>query len=170
MKQVLLIIAHKGYQQHEYGGLKRILEKAGILVVTASDAGGTAIGKDGSTTVVDRELKDIQVTAYDGIYMIGGPGALPYLDTQEVHRIYNEAMLHEISYGAICISPRILAKAHVLVGKRATGWNGDGKLENIFKQNNVKYVAEPVVIDGLVVTADGPESTERFGKAILRLI
>ncbi len=167
MKKVLFVVAHEGYQPHEYGEPRRILEDAGISVVTASDAGGVATGKDGSTTTVDVELKDVQAADYSGVFMIGGPGALEHLDTQEVNRVYNEAMLHEIPYGAICISPRILAKAHVLVGKRATGWNGDGALEHIFAQNNVEYVGEPVVVDGNVITADGPDSADAFGRAIL---
>lgn len=170
MATVALLIAHEGFQQVEYGEPKRLLEAAGHTVVTVSDAAGEAVGKDGVTRVpVDMTLDALEVSAVDGVYAIGGPGALTHLDTQETNRIFNEAMLMQKPYGAICISPRILAKANVLTGKKATGWNGDGALEELFRINNVTYVQEPVVEDGQVVTADGPAAATAFGEALVRI-
>lgn len=171
MKTILFIIAHEGFQQHEYSVPKKILEDAGIRVVTASDAPGEATGKDGTTKVaVDMTLQKVDPTVVDGIFFIGGPGALPHLDNQESNRILNEVMVLQKPYGAICISPRILAKANVLIGKKATGWNGDDALGEIFRTNNVEYVPKPVVIDGNVITADGPDSAEAFGEAIRKVL
>ncbi|MBH41802.1 MAG: hypothetical protein CL685_03745 [Candidatus Magasanikbacteria bacterium] len=169
-KKVGLVIASKGFQPVEYGTPKQLLEDAGFLVVTISDATGEAVTKDGSVAQVDMVLQDVDPKEFDGIFVIGGPGALDHLDNQETNRIVNEMMVLKKPYGAICISPRILAKAHVLIGKKATGWNKDGELETIFPQNNVTYAPEPVVIDGNIVTADGPSSAEAFGKAIISVL
>ena len=82
-----------------------------------------------------------------------------------------EAASHEgMPYGAICISPRILANAGLLRGKRATGWNGDGELQEIFSSQNVTYEQSAVVTDGRVITADGPMSAGEFGQAIVDLM
>lgn len=170
MKPIVLIVAHDGYQPQEYAVSKKIIEEAGVPVLTVSDKTGIATAKDRSATHIDMVVGDIQVTQVAGIFMIGGPGALVHLDIQDVHRVYNEAMLHDIPYGGICISPRILAKAHVLVGKSATGWNGDGDLQDIFTSHNVTYVDEAVVVDGGVITASGPEATQAFGEAIVKYI
>jgi protease I len=170
MKKVLFIIAHTGYQPAEYGVPKQACLDAGFEVVTASDASGVATAKDNSTTEVDVVLSDVDAKEYDGIFMIGGSGALKHLDVQETNRIFNEAMLHNMPYGAICISPRILAKAHVLIDKKATGWNGDGELEQIFAQNNVQYIQKAVVVDENIITASGPEAAEEFGNAIVALL
>lgn len=169
-KKVLFVVAAEGFQPVEYAQPKHILEQAGITVVTASDRGSRAVAKDGSVIRVDKTLSEIETSAYDGVFFIGGPGALLHLDTQESHRILNEAMLLQIPYGAICISSRILAKAHVLTGKRATGWDGDDALATLFAQNNVEYVQEPVVVDGKVITAVGPEAATAFGDAIVRVV
>ena len=169
-KKVGLVIASKGFQPIEYGTPKQLLEDAGFLVVTISDAMGEAVAKDGSVAQVDKVLQDVDPKEFDGIFIIGGPGALDHLDNQETNRIVNEMMVLQKPYGAICISSRILAKAHVLTGKKATGWNNDGELETIFPQNNVTYVPEPVVVDGNIVTADGPSSAEAFGKAIISVL
>lgn len=169
-QKVLLIIASDGYQPVEYGTPKQILEESGILVVTASDKSGIATASDGSSTTVNITLPQVNPTDYDGIFFVGGPGALEHLDNQESNRILNEMMVLQKPYGAICVSPRILAKANVLTGKQATGWNDDHELETLFANNNVTYVPEPVVTDGVVITASGPAAAAEFGRAIVKLL
>ena len=167
MAKILLIIAQEGFQTKEYHDPKHLLEDAGHTIVTGSGKKGVAISNIGEKTVVDISLADISAGDYDAIFVIGGPGALQYLDTPQTMRIIKDAAAcEEVLYGAICVSPRILAKAGVLSGKHATGWNGDGELPEIFSANNVIYDQRPVVVDGRVITADGPSSAEAFGRAI----
>lgn len=170
MKKVLLVIASNGFQPKEYGDTKAALEASDIVVLTASDQAGEAISKDGLTAKVDLPLEKVDAHEFDGVFFIGGPGALEHLDNQESNRILNEAMIAQKPYGAICIAPRILAKAHVLVGKKATGWDEDDKLPEIFAQNNVEYLKEDVVVDGKIVTANGPLAATAFGEAIAQIL
>lgn len=170
MKKVLLVIASNGFQPKEYGDTKAALEAGGFLVQIASDRKGEALATDGSSTLVDVVLEKVNVQEFDGVFFIGGPGALEHLDNQESNRILNEAMIAQKPYGAICIAPRILAKAHVLVGKQATGWDQDGKLAEIFTQNNVESLKEDVVVDGNIVTANGPLAAKAFGEAIVDIL
>ena len=168
-KKIALVVASEGYQPTEYGVPKKLLEEAGFEVVTVSDIAGEVTASDNTTTQATVALKDFEASSVDGVFYIGGPGALTHLDNQETNRILNEAMIQGLVYGAICISPRILAKAHVLIGKKATGWNEDGELEQIFAENNVEYISEGVVVDGNSITADGPGSAQKFGEAIVSL-
>lgn len=169
-KKVLLIVAPEGYQQVEYGEPKKVLEGAGIDVVTASTTPGAAIAKDGSSTKVDVLLDKVDVAAYDGIFFIGGPGALEGLDNEMSYRIIKDAAKMQKIFGAICVSPRILAKTGVLINKRATGWNEDNELKPIFREYNVDYIPEDVVVDGNIITASGPQAAKAFGKAIVDLV
>ena len=41
---------------------------------------------------------------------------------------------------------------------------------NIFKNYDIEYVHSPVVIDGLIITATGPESATQFGIQSANLI
>jgi protease I len=164
--KVLFVIASHGYQHVEYGVPKKFLEERGVDVVTASDAAGKATGNDGSMVDVDVVLDEVDPAQYDGIFFIGGPGAIEHLNNGQSHRILNETMLQEKAYGAICVSPRILAEAHVMTGKKATGWDGDDALAVLFAQHNVTYVRDPVVVDGNVVTANGPDAAQAFAEAI----
>lgn len=167
MAKILLIIAQEGFQTKEYHDTKRVLENAGHVVITGGVEAGIAISNIGKEAVVDIPLTEVSAGDYDALFIIGGPGALQYLDNAETIRIMKDAAISERKfYGAICISPRILAKAGILVGKHATGWDDDGELAEIFKANGVLYERKPVVIDGNVITADSPMSAEAFGHAI----
>lgn len=171
MAKVLLLIAQEGFQTKEYHDPKRVLREAGHTVTTASKEKLAAISDAGDGVQVDCALRDVKVEDYDAVFAIGGPGALKFLDNDETVRIMKEAKAREgMPYGAICISPRILSRAGVLRGKRVTGWNNDAKLESILNNGGAIYERAPVVVDGRVVTADGPASAEEFGKAIVRLL
>lgn len=167
MATILLLIAQKGFQSIEYADTKRELEAAGHVVVTGSVTKGVATSHLGEDVPVDVALPDVKAADYDAIFAIGGPGALSSLDNKDTLRIFNEAKAEgTMPYGAICIAPRILASAGVLSGLHATGWDEDAKLESIFSNNGVLYTRGSVVVDGRVVTADGPMSAKEFGKKI----
>lgn len=169
-KKVLLVVAQEGYQQVEYGESKKMIEAADIEVITASTALGAAIAKDGSSTTVDILLDNVIASSYDGIFFIGGPGAIEGLDNEKSYRIIKDAAQAGMPLGAICVSTRILAKVGVLTNKRATGWDGDNALAILYRAYNVDYVQEDVVVDGNIVTASGPDAAKEFGKAIVKLL
>ncbi len=192
LKTVLLIIASEGYQPIEYGLTRKVLEEAGINVLVASNIAGTAHAKPSSghakncddpecskvaeeyarytKAPIDKTFADINPDAYDGIFIIGGPGAMEFLDNQATYKIMQQIAQKGKPFGAICISPRILAHAGLLNGKKATGWNGDKKLDALFKQYKVIYKKQPVITDGVIVTADGPQAALEFGKAIVAVM
>lgn len=165
-KKIALVIAHEGFQPTEYGEPRRILEEQGISVTTVSDKDGAAVSKFGDRVLVDMTLETCVPQDYDGIFIIGGPGALEHLDRPEVHQLVRAAKTSGKLWGAICISPRILAHAGLLAGHIATGWNEDGKLGEILAQAGARYVPQPCVIDGTLLTADGPAAAVEFGTAI----
>ncbi len=169
-KNVILLIAHEGYQQIEYGVTREVLHNKGIHVTTASDQPGTATAKDSSSTNVDITVAKINPEKYDGLFLIGGPGALTWLNNEQVHTLLREMIALKKPYGAICISPRILAEANVLGGKKATGWDKDHQLSAIFQKYAVTYLPHHVVVDGNVITATGPEAAQEFGEAIAKAL
>lgn len=186
LKTVLLIIASQGYQPIEYGHTRKMLEDAGIKVEVASNLKQDAFANPNNNHTkscgcnkavpayqkvhVDLALSEVDADKYDGIFIIGGSGALDFLDNQITHKIIQALAKNGKAFGAICISPRILAKAGVLEGKKATGWDEDNKLSGIFKQYNVTYVKKPVVVDGNLITANGPSAAIAFGKEIVNVL
>jgi len=73
---------------------------------------------------------------------------------------------------SICISPVILAKAGVLKGKKATVWSSpmDRGPVKILQNNGAIYEDKPVVVDGKIITGNGPGAAEEFGQAIIEVL
>jgi protease I len=169
-KTVVLLVASEGYQPIEYNETKKILEEGGMCVRTASDKPNMAVASDNTTTKVDLTINNIIPDRYDGIFFIGGPGAMDHLDNPTSDKLIKETVKVGKLLGAICITPRILAKAGVLRKKHATGWDGDNELEGVFQKYGVIRKKKDVVVDDNIVTATCPAAAQEFGKAILKLL
>jgi len=164
---ILLIVAQNGFRDEEYFKPKQILEEAGYKVVTASFQAGIARGKLGGTTQADIALKDVKVDDYAGIVFVGGPGAADYFADKVALNIAKEAYEKDKVVGAICIAPGILARAGILKGKKATVYPSE--LDTL-KVKGANYINRPVVVDGKIVTANGPDAAESFGKELVKLL
>lgn len=167
-KKVVLVVASKGFQEKEYHDTKEILQASDIAVITASDKPGNAVDHQGSAVPVDCTLTELQPSQYDAVFLIGGSGALTFLDNQVMYKVLNELFALEKMYGAICIAPRILAKAGVISGKKVACWDGDGQTEELFKKHGVVFSQDEVVVDGNIITANGPDAAHDFGEAIVK--
>jgi protease I len=170
MKKALFIVAQNGYQPKEYGVPKKILEDAGIEVITASKKVGLCKSMGEATTEATVSISEVNVSDYDAIVFIGGPGATQFHKDVEAHLTCQEAINRGKVLAAICIAPLTLAYADVLEGKKVTVWNEDGKQAEVLTKSGAEFVDEPVVVDGKVITANGPQAAEEFGKKILELL
>src|SRR3990167_6902613 len=167
-KKVLLIIASKGFQPIEYHDTKKELEDTGYFVTTASDKSGKAISSEGKEVDVDLAISEVDPKDYDGIFIIGGPGAIEHLDNMETWQLFLKIDKAYQLYGAICIATRILANVtNMLSGKYFTGWNSDNKLAEIADNVDGYYAEKNVVVDGNLITAAGPKTAKAFGQAIV---
>lgn len=170
-KKVVMIIAFRDFRDAEYFIPKEILEKAGIQVKTASNKTGIAIGADGGEAKVDLLVSEIKVQDFDAVIFVGGPGCLAALDNENSYRVARETIENNKILGAICISPVILAKAGVLKEKKATCWTDFTKSQaKLLEREGAIFVDKNVVVDGKIVTANGPTAAEEFGKTILQLL
>lgn len=161
----LLVIAKNGFQDHELQGTRQGLLDAGLDVVLASAEQGPCTGKFGSTEQASIALRDVNVTDYDRIAFIGGPGAAALAENSDALRIARETVAAKKPLGAICIAPTILASAGVLKGKKATVWVDEEKSQATVLQNaGALYTGDAVTFDGLIITGNGPEAAEEFGR------
>lgn len=168
MAKILLLLAQTGFQAKEYSDTRHVLAHAGHMVMTASRDGGIARSTADEGVITDVALADVHATDFDGVFVIGGPGCLSNLDNEETVRIMREAKESEtMLYGAICVAPRILAKAGLLRGVRITGWDNDGKLGTICENGGCIQTAQSVTRDGRVITANGPMAATDWGETIV---
>jgi len=170
MKKGLIIIAQLDFQPVEYSDTRKELEKAGIEISVASLTTEIAVGKDGSQVRPDIAIDDVNSEEYDSLVIIGGPGA-PVLGKYEaVLNLIREFNEHNKVIGAICIAPTILALSGILRNKKATVWNKDLLQEKVLEKYEARYVDEEVVVEGNIVTANGPAAAHSFGVRLSELI
>ncbi len=169
-KQVALIIAFYDFHPIEYYDTKAVLEKAGFQITTVSNYQGIARASDDSTVKTDCGFITFDCLKYDAIVLIGGAGSPRNLDQKQVHTILQKAVQAKKIIGAICYTPRILAHADVIRGKKLTGWNDDMALDQILNEAGATYLPKDVLIDGTLVTADGPEAAVKFGNDLITLL
>ncbi len=169
MKSTLVIIAKRGYQDQELEGTLSALKTQGFAVVLASTQAGPCVGKFGGTQPATIALKDVDVSAYDRIAFIGGPGAEALAEDPQAHRIAQEVIKAGKVLGAICIAPTILAKAGVLKGKNATVWDSGGVQIAVLEAAGARYSGQDVTIDGKIVTGNGPAAADDFGRRFATL-
>ena len=146
------------------------MEAAVFSITLASSKKGECRGKFGSTEQAEIALKDVNVSDYDRIAYIGGPGAAALKEDPDALRIARDTVQAGKPLGAICIAPTILAVAGVLRGKRVTGWDdGEGTQIRFLEKADATFTDESVTKDGLIVTGNGPEAAEEFGKIFAAL-
>jgi len=166
-KRVVMVIAHRDFRDEELLKPKELLEKAGAGVTVASSSLKPARGALGAEVTPDVLLKDVSVEDYEAIVFIGGPGAKEYWDDRTAHRLAQQGVERGSVVAAICIAPVTLANAGVLDGKRATVWRTEsGRL----RAQGADYTGADVEVDRRLVTANGPDAAEKFGRAIAEVL
>jgi protease I len=171
-KKILMVVAFKDFKDEEYFVTKEVLEKAGYLIETTSSQKGIALGTEGGEVIVTVLPKEINPQNYKAIVFVGGSGMEKELDNQEFQKLAQEFVKTDKIAAAICIAPALLAKAGVLTNKTATVWSSplDKSAVQILKNNGAIYEDQSVVQDEKIITANGPDAAQEFGKAIVSLL
>ena len=160
---VLMVVASRNFRDEEYREPAEALAHAKAGIVVASSSRDVCQGMLGHTVTPELLLSDVDVSNYSAVIFVGGSGASEYFDNPTAHQIAQDTVAQGKLLGAICIAPSTLANAGVLKGKKATCYSSERK--NL-KTKGAKLVDEPVVRDGDLITADGPDSAHAFGRAV----
>ncbi len=171
-KKMAMIIAPIDFRDEEYFIPKSVFKENGAEVITASLKKGEALGSYGGVAKIDELVDDLKTDKLDVLIFVGGSGAVSYLENKQCHKLANEMNKQGKIVGAICIAPIILARAGVLVGRKATVWSSpmDKSAVKILEKAKVDYLAQPVVVDGNIITANGASQARRFAERISQML
>ena len=95
---------------------------------------------------------------------IGGPGTVPLINDPDFIKIAQNFYQADKVTAAICAAVAILANADLLIGKNATSWSG---VQQTLINHGANWQNSPVVVDGQIITAQGPAVALEFGHALL---
>ena len=169
-KKVLMVIAQDNFRDEEYSYPREILEAEGARITVAAVTVKESRGMLGLKISPQIPLKTVRPTDYDAIVIVGGTGARDYLwNSTDLHRILQIAVAKDKIVGAICLASAVLAKAGLLKDKKATVFKTK---ESIFELENggAHYDAQPLVVDGNIITANGPRAAKDFGRKIAEML
>lgn len=164
---ILMVVAQQNFRDEEFLEPRQTLEAAGHRVIIASTVQGPCVGSGGTRVSATVALYEVRADRFDGVIFVGGPGARSLFDDTEAHRVAVELSRAGRLVGAICIAPVILARAGILVGRKAAVFPGE---RDAMLARHAMPVKQDVVVDGKVVTASGPRYATAFGEAVVTVL
>ncbi|HEY9718708.1 MAG TPA: DJ-1/PfpI family protein [Trichormus sp.] len=165
--RVLMVIAPEEFRDEELLTPKQILADAGAKVDVASTRDAEATGMLGATVTPDLNLANAKSQDYQAAIVVGGMGSPEHLwNEPKLHAILQDLHKNGSVVAAICLSGAVLANAGVLSGKKATVYSTPESLQAL-SDGRAHFTDEPVVQDGKIITANGPEAAQEFGEKIV---
>jgi len=169
-RRVLIVIAPERFRDEELAEPRRALEAAGHVVTISSTRPGAARGMFGTRIAIAASVALLDAAEFDALMIAGGSGAPDHLWHDEpLRKLVRSMHAADKPIGAICLAPPVLARAGVLSGKRATSF-ADARAIIELKRGGANYVDEAVVLDGTIVTGNGPAAAAAFGAALVQLV
>lgn len=162
--KVLLPLAD-GVEELEAVTIVDLLRRGGVEVCIAATGDKTLVrGSRDVTILADALWEESDLSTFDAMVLPGGAGGTQALVSDP--RILQALKEFDRSgkwIGAICAAPMVLAAAGVLKGHKATCYPScEGPLGN-------SYVPEmDVVVDGRLITSQGPGTAIPFALALLK--
>lgn len=165
--QTSYIFLAPGFEEIEALATVDAMRRAGMKVVEVAVADTKNVtGATGQTVVADSLITEIDPTDAEWIIIPGGqPGADNLHASPKVNEIIKNRFDRGGRIAAICAGPAVVvAPTGILKGKKATCYPGLG---DMIESGGGTYVKEAVVVDGNIITSEGPGTTLKFAKAII---
>jgi protease I len=169
-RHVVIVIAPERFRDEELEVSRQTLVRAGHRVSVASTRPGTATGMLGARVDVDTTVGRVAPAECDALVIAGGSGAPAHLwDAEPLRALVKAVHAAGRPVGAICLGPPVLARAGILLRRRATCFPAERALLEL-KRAGAIPVQDPVVRDGTIITASGPEAATAFADALAQLL
>jgi protease I len=165
-KKTVAMVLAKNFEDVEATGPKEFLESHGVEVVTIGIERGEIEGKKGARLAADTTFDEITPGQFGAFDMLVIPGG----GSPENLRIYDPAVDFTRRFvesgrpvASICHGPQVLISAKVLQGRTTTCVN---KIRDDVINAGARYVDEPIVIDGNLISSRIPSDLAAFNDAI----
>jgi 4-methyl-5(b-hydroxyethyl)-thiazole monophosphate biosynthesis len=162
MPRALIPLAD-GFEEIEAMTVVDVLRRAEFKVVLAGLHGGPVESVRKVTVIPDATIDAMKSDDFDMIILPGGqPGTTNLSADVRVIRLLKEFNRGDKLIGAICAATTLLSQADLIRGKRVTAYP-----DYRDKLPGAQYVESAVVIDGKIITSQGPGTAMEFALAIV---
>ena len=155
-----------GFEEIEFSTIVDILRRAGADVITAGLKEGAIEGGHGVKMIPDLSIDKINPDDFDVVVLPGGsPGFANLRKDERVLGLVKKMYDKDKYVTAICGAPSVLSKAGVLKKRKAT-------IHPTCKEmlGDARYVDERVVIDGKIITSQGPGTAMEFSMKLVEVL
>ena len=171
-KSKIMIVASDRFEESELFGPREMLLGRGAMVVVAAPGRaailGTARDQPGRSITPDATLDEVEAADFDALLLPGGVSNPDHLRTNARALALIAAFAAAGKpIAAICHAPWLLVEADLLRGKRATCWPS---IRSDVRNAGALLADAPVVRDGNVITARGPDDVPAFTAALIAAI
>lgn len=111
--------------------------------------------------------KDVRAADYDGLLIPGGRGPEEIRQYQEVLDIAGYFLDKRLPLGAMCHGPQVVWAARSVKGRQMTAYHG---IRADLEMAGAKFLDQPTVIDGALVTSRGWPDLPHFMPVFLRVL
>ena len=165
MKKVA-ILAAPGFEEIELMAPLDILRRLNMDVVLAGVQSDKVVSTHEVTVSTDTMLDKLHADKLDALILPGGAGSWVLRDTPEVIHLVKK--MHEAGklVAAICAAPIVLAKAGLVKDRNVTAYPAQDVYRELNEAGAHIVNDENVVLDGNMLTANGPGAAMLFGYSI----
>jgi protease I len=166
MAKIAVIIANM-FEDSEYSEPVQSFQQAGHEIIHVGfRAGDTVKGlKRGTPVKIDAEVKDLSIAGFDALLIPGGYSPDGLRADPEAVRFTREFVESGKPVFVICHGPQLLISAHVLKGKKITGWKS---IKDDIINAGAEFIDKDVVEDGNIISSRSPADIPAFIKASLK--
>ena len=168
--KILIAVAPERFRDEELAVPVAAFQKAGIAFDIASTRRGSCTGMLGAKTTATLAFGEVDPNLYGCLVIIGGGGSQAHL--------WNDALLRKLVHSfhasqkivaAICLAPVVLAHAGILKGIKVTFFESPDSVREM-KAGGAIPINKAVVVDGRIITANGPAAAQMFADAIISAV
>ena len=170
-KTILVVIPKSQFQEQELFDTLEVLKAAGPRIIILSKSGQAAVGMNKTRFTPDGVLVDWDKQKdvfgkYNAVLVMGGKGAPKSLWGDTIlPQILMDHFRAERVIGAIGLGVAVLARASLL-SYEAAGPKDETFLSEL-EEAGLTRANSPVVQDGKIITASGPEAATEFAHTIV---
>lgn len=157
-----------GFEEIEAITIVDIFRRAGIKTYVVGLNEKEVQGAHNMLLTADTTLDEVYEKDFDALILPGGaPGYIHLRNDKRVLELIREMYQSNRLIAAVCASPAVLSEAGILKGKKCTIYPG---MQEELKKGGGHPVDELVVVDGNVVTSQGPATSMLFALELVRIL
>ncbi|GBE57990.1 general stress protein 18 [bacterium BMS3Abin01] len=161
------VLAAPGFEDSELSEPVNALGYAGaevVLVALAEDDKQGIRGKRGTVVTADATIDEVDAGDFDAVVIPGGKSPAHLRRDQRILDLVNAVLESGKPVAAICHGPQVLAAAGALKGRTATSYRS---VRKEVEAAGARFLDEPVVVDGNLITSRKPDDIPRFVNALI---